>query len=143
MAQITNLVKRLIKKHKAVVLYLIFGVLTTILNIVTYWLLSNVLNIDYMVSNIVAWCLAIAVAYLTNRVYVFNSDKTSKKDVLKEVSVFISVRLSSLAVDVVIMYIGVSLLNINDMFIKVLANLVVIIINYIMSKKIVFKNKTY
>ncbi|MDD4387373.1 MAG: GtrA family protein [Clostridia bacterium] len=142
MAQIINLVKRLIKKYKAVVLYLIFGVLTTILNIVTYWLLSNVLNIYYMVSNIVAWCLAIAVAYLTNRVYVFNSDKIDKKGILKEIAVFISVRLSSLAVDVIIMYIGVSLLQINDMIIKIFANFVVIVINYIMSKKIVFKNKT-
>ena len=114
---------KLIKKYKAVLLYLIFGVLTTVINIVAYGLLKNILNIDYMVSNVIAWILAVTVAYITNRSYVFSSNNNSKHDIIKE------------------MYIGVSLLHINDMFIKVVANVVVIVINYIMSKKIVFKSK--
>ena len=132
---------KLIKKYKAVLLYLIFGVLTTVINIVAYGLLKNILNIDYMVSNVIAWILAVTVAYITNRSYVFSSNNNSKHDIIKEIGRFISVRIFSLVIDVAIMYIGVSLLHINDMFIKVVANVVVIVINYIMSKKIVFKSK--
>jgi putative flippase GtrA len=130
-----------IKKYKEVLLYLIFGVLTTIINIVTYGLFKNLLNIDYMVSNIIAWCLAVAFAYITNRIYVFNSKKNSNKDIIKEIILFITVRISSLVIDVLIMYVGVSILEFNDMLIKVLANVIVIIVNYIMSKLVVFKNK--
>lgn len=131
-----------IKKHKEMLLYLIFGVLTTLLNIVAYGLMKNILNIDYMISNIIAWCLSVAFAYITNKTYVFNSNKNNKVDIIKEIILFISLRLSSLAIDIAIMYIGVSILLINDMFIKIIANIIIIIINYIMSKKIVFKNKT-
>ncbi|MDF2865568.1 MAG: gtcA [Clostridia bacterium] len=131
-----------IKKNKEVLLYLVFGILTTLINIVTYGLMKNLLNIDYMVSNVIAWCLAVAFAYVTNRIYVFNSKKNNKTDIIKEIILFVSVRLSSLAIDIVIMYVGVSLLQVNDMLIKIIANIIVIIINYIMSKKIVFKNKT-
>jgi len=132
----------MIKQHKEVLLYLIFGVLTTIINIVTYNIFKNLLNIDYMLSTIIAWCFAVIFAYVTNRIYVFNSKNNNKTDIVKEIMLFISVRLSSLVIDIAIMYIGVTILTINDMLIKVFANVVIIIINYIVSKKIVFKNKT-
>jgi len=132
----------MIKQNKEVLLYLIFGVLTTIINIVTYKIFKNLLNIDYMLSTIIAWCFAVIFAYVTNRIYVFNSKNNNKTDIVKEIMLFISVRLSSLVIDIAIMYIGVTILTINDMLIKVFANVVIIIINYIVSKKIVFKNKT-
>jgi len=132
----------MIKQNKEVLLYLIFGVLTTIINIVTYNIFKNLLNIDYMLSTIIAWCFAVIFAYVTNRIYVFNSKNNNKTDIVKEIMLFISVRLSSLVIDIAIMYIGVTILTINDMLIKVFANVVIIIINYIVSKKIVFKNKT-
>lgn len=128
----------LIKKYKEVIMYLIFGLLTTVINITIYWFLTKILNIDYMLSNVIAWCLAVLFAYITNRKYVFNS-KSKSADIIKEIGLFISARLASLLIDMVIMFIGVSLINIDDIVVKIIANIVVIIINYIISKFIIFK----
>ncbi|MEG1990283.1 MAG: GtrA family protein [Clostridia bacterium] len=132
------MIVNLIKKYKEVIIYLIFGLLTTLINILIYWILTKVLNIDYMISNNIAWCIAVLFAYVTNRKYVFDS-KSKKKGIIKEIILFISARIFSLLFDNALMFIGITLLYMNDMIIKILANILVIIINYIMSKYIVFK----
>lgn len=128
-------------KYKEGILYLFFGALSTFMNIIVYALLANVLKINYMISNIIAWVLSVIFAYLTNKLYVFESKTKGKKELLKEITSFFIARVLSLLLDVAVMYIGISVLHFNDIFIKVLSNVFVIIANYFMSKIFIFRNK--
>ena len=118
--------KELFIKYKEVIMYLIFGVLTTLVNIITHY-----------ISNIIAWIISVTFAFITNKLYVFES-KTNDK-ILKEIISFYSLRLFSLGIDIFTMYIMVSILSIDDLIAKVVANVIVIVINYITSKLITFK----
>ena len=132
---------KLYYKYRQVWLYLFFGFATTLVNIASYEIIVNVLNIDYLISNILAWVIAATFAYFTNKIIVFESKVNNNKEKIKEVISFFSARLFSLGIDMVIMYIGVSILLFNDTIIKVLANIVVIVINYFLSKFIIFKKQ--
>lgn len=125
--------------HREVWLYLFFGALTVLVNIVVYKLV-NLVGVNYMISNIIAWILAVVFAYVTNKLYVFGSVTNTKSAFVKEISSFFAARLLSLGIDVVIMYVGVSILGMNDILVKVIDNVVVIIANYVMSKLFIFKN---
>ena len=124
-------------KYKEVIMYLIFGVLTTLVNIITYYISTKIFLIDYQISNIIAWIISVTFAFVTNKLYVFES-KTNDK-ILKEIISFYSLRLFSLGIDIFTMYIMVSILSIDDLIAKVVANVIVIVINYITSKLITFK----
>lgn len=128
-------------KYKTQILYLIFGVVTTIVNIVCYAIFAKLLKIDPMISTIIAWILSVIVAFLTNKIYVFESKTNSKNEIVKEVISFFASRLASLGIDVLIMFIGVNLLKIDDMIVKILSNIIVIVINYFLSKYFIFKSK--
>ena len=132
-------IKELLIKYKEVIMYLIFGVLTTIINIVTYYLFSNILNINYLVSNALAWILSVIFAYITNKIYVFESNTNKITDVLKEITSFVGFRVVSGLIDMGFMYITVSLLLLNDTIMKILSNVVVVILNYVFSKLFIFK----
>ena len=82
----------LYKKYKEIIMYLIFGILTTVVNIVVYFIASNVLNINYLISNATAWFLSVLFAYVTNKLYVFES---SSKEFIKEIVAFFSSRLAT------------------------------------------------
>lgn len=132
--------KNLFYKHKEIILYCIFGALTTIVNIITYYTFSHVFDINYMISNIIAWIISVLFAYVTNKIYVFKSYNIKLRYLIKEFSTFVSCRLLSGILDIGIMYIFVDVLNLNDFVIKIVANIIVIIINYILSKFMIFKN---
>ena len=125
-------------KYKEAVLYLFFGALTTLVNILSYTLLTKIFNIEYMLSNVTAWILSVLFAYITNKIYVFESKTQEKKELLKEIISFFVARILSLILDMIIMYIGISVLHINDLLIKILSNVLVIISNYFMSKIFIF-----
>lgn len=129
----------LYNKHKEVILYLIFGVLTTVINIIVFWLCNDLLQVEYKISNVLAWILAVAFAFVTNKLIVFESKNKSKEETTKEAISFIVARLITLAVDMVLMIVMIDILNINSLIAKVAANVVVIVINYIFSKFIVFR----
>jgi putative flippase GtrA len=126
-------------KYKEQILYIIFGVFTTLVNISVFYFFNNIINAGLFTSNLFAWILAVLFAYITNRVFVFESKNTGLKSVLKEMLLFTAARLLSLGFDMGIMYLGVVILLMNDMFTKILSNIVVIVINYILSKLIIFK----
>lgn len=128
----------LIKKYRELLLYLVFGVLTTIVNIGTYYICKKI-GIDYQISNIIAWVCSVAFAFITNKMYVFESDKTDSKTLLKELSSFFSFRLLSLAIDMGCMYVLIEILSTNDMIAKIISNIIVVIANYIFSKLFIFK----
>lgn len=136
-----NKLKELYLKYKEVINYLIFGVLTTLVNILGYAFLAKVLKINYMVSNITALIVSIIFAYITNKIFVFESKKTGIKDVLKELVSFFACRGVTAIMDIGLMFVTVSMLHFNDMLMKVVVNVLVIVLNYVFSKLFVFKNK--
>lgn len=126
------------EKYKALILYGIFGVTTTIINVVSYALLLFI-GINVQIAVAVSWLLAVIVAYFTNRVWVFNSGAVTKLELLREFISFMLARLATLVVEMVIIWFGVQLLNQDPIVWKIIDNIVVIILNYIISKLIVFK----
>lgn len=130
------MVKELYIKYKEVIDYLVFGVLTTVVNIVVYFVFADVLHVQYLISNCVAWLLSVLFAYVTNRKYVFESKSNS---IAEEMSKFFASRLATGALDMVLMWLLVSMLCVNGVVSKVLANVVVVVSNYILSKLVVFK----
>ncbi|MCC0635112.1 MULTISPECIES: GtrA family protein [unclassified Clostridioides] len=128
------------KKHKETILYLFFGAFTTLVNIVSYLFFTRVISFDFMVANALAWILAVLFAYVTNKFFVFESKKVEIKFLFKEFLSFVSFRLLSGIIEMVIMYIMVDLLFVNDLIVKIFTNIVVIVLNYLFSKMIIFKN---
>lgn len=134
-------IKKLYLKYKEIINYLIFGILTTIVSLLTYYILVfTILNpnnaIELQIANIISWITCVTFAYITNRKYVFNS---KDKKITKEIIKFYSSRLTTLFLDMMIMYIFVTKLQFNDKIIKVIVQILIIILNYILSKILVFK----
>lgn len=126
----------LYKKYKEIINYLIFGGLTTLISIVTYALFAKVFHIDYLISNVLSWIIAVLFAYITNKIFVFESK--SKKNI-KEITSFFFFRVVSLIMEMVILYIFVDMLHIDDLVTKIIAQVIVIVSNYVFSKLFVFK----
>ena len=129
------------RTHIQVMRYLIFGVLTTIINIISYTICFYALKINNLISNVIAWIIAVIFAYVTNRKYVFDSKANTNKDIIKEIARFFASRLITLGVDEFIMYITVDNWGWNALVMKILSNIIVIILNFVFSKLIVFKKK--
>ncbi|MFM1539355.1 GtrA family protein [Helcococcus bovis] len=135
-----NLLK-MYEKYKGIILYIFFGGITTLINIVSYYLFYNVFNVSNVTSNIIAWFLSVIFAFATNKIWVFNSKSWDAKIAIKELVSFISVRLLTGVFDTSVMYIGVDLFKFNSLIMKILSNLIVLISNYIGSKLFIFKKK--
>lgn len=131
----------LFAKYKQTILYLIFGVLSTIVNILTYIFCTRNLNIEFLISNWIAWIIAVLFAYITNKFFVFESKKINIIFLIKELSSFVSCRLLSGIIEMILMYIMISLMSLNDFIVKIITNVVVVVLNFIFSKLIIFKNK--
>lgn len=127
------------RKYRELILYVVFGVLTTLVNWIAYWLLVDVLHVHYMASAFLSQVLAILFAYVTNRRWVFESSARGAKAVAVEMAKFFGARALSLVMDMLIMYVGVDLLSGNDKLVKVVSSVIVVIANYIFSKLFVFK----
>jgi putative flippase GtrA len=139
MKQILQKIKEAIKKHEELIKYLIIGVLTTVINYIIFAILVKLANIEMHVSNIIAWLVSVIFAYFTNKLFVFESKSFKLKVIGKEVLSFGAARIFSLGLEEVILYVFVNLLNMNELIIKLIANVIVIIVNYILSKFIIFK----
>ena len=126
----------LYKKYKEIINYLIFGGLTTLISIITYALFAKVFHIGYLISNVLSWVLAVLFAYITNKIFVFESK--SKKNI-KEITSFFFFRVVSLIMEMIILYVFVDMLHIDDLVTKIIAQVIVIVSNYVFSKVFVFK----
>lgn len=136
-----NNIKELYLKYKEIINYLIFGVLTTVVSLATYYIcLYTFLNPDnslqLQVANIVSWIAGVTFAYITNRKFVFESEEQEK---LKEAGKFVTSKIATLLTDMLIMFIGVTILKLNDKIIKLISQIIVIIANYLLSKMLVFR----
>ncbi len=133
------------KQHQEGMRYLVFGVLTTIINIITaavtyYFIFANFseewkVNLSTIVAIIVAWIFA----YVTNKLYVFNTRTSHWKELLKEMVSFISCRIVTAIVEIALMNILVTVLMFHYMVMKIVVSVIVIILNYIFSKLFIFK----
>ena len=129
----------MIQKYKAVILYLIFGVLTTCVNVVIYWLAAHEWRMPTLLSTVIAWIVAVLFAYLTNRKWVFESRAFEKSAIIREIISFFMCRFVTGIMDLGCMFLFVDIMQFNDVITKFVSNVLVIILNYIASKLIIFK----
>ena len=134
-------IAELIKKYREQILYLIFGGLTTLVSIGTYALFNEVFGINELISNVFSWILAVLFAYVTNRRLVFSSRVTAKKGVLIEMASFFGGRLATLGVEELILLVFITWLHFNSLAVKIAAQVVVVILNYLVSRLFVFRKK--
>ena len=131
----------LIKKYWDILIYLVFGVLTTLVDFVIYFPCYNWLHIPATASNVIAWAGAVIFAYLTNKPFVFHSKDWSAKTVGPELVKFVGTRVGSMLIQTAIIFITVDLLQFNGNWMKIITAVIVVILNYIGSKLLVFKKK--
>lgn len=134
-----NKIKALLIKYKEPILYLFFGGVTTLVNIVVYWVCRNLFKMPIIPADIIAWILSVLVAFFTNKKWVFESQDTSFKVMIREAVSFFAARLFSLGVDIVFLKITVDHFHLPDLAMKIAANVVVIILNYVFSKFLIFR----
>ena len=132
------------KKYKEIINYLVFGVLTTLVNFVLYFIFSKIIGIDEIISNGLAWFFSVLFAYITNKIFVFDSKTDTIKSLLIEMGSFFLARvLSGILCDVGTFAVMIKVFKINDIIAKIVTQVMVVILNYILSKFVIFKkNKT-
>jgi len=128
-------------KNEEIYNYLIVGMLTTLVSLLTYYMcVLTFLNpnnaFELQIANIISWFCSVTFAYITNRIFVF---KSSNKNMIKEATMFVGARITTLILDMLTMFIMVSVLFINDKVAKIIAQFLVLMGNYIVSKLYVFK----
>ena len=133
--------KALFYKYYDILVYLVFGVLTTVVNYIVYLPCFNLLHLSSAVSNVIAWAAAVAFAYVTNKPFVFRSHDWSGKTVIPELTKFIGTRLGSGGLETLILLIFVDWLGMNGNVWKLITSVLVVVLNYIGSKLLVFRNK--
>lgn len=127
-------------KYKEGLLYLFFGGCTTLINIISFIIFRQFkLGVD--VSNIIAWLIAVIFAFITNKLFVFDSRNTDRKTVVKETISFLIARVISLGIDTGLLHLMIDFMKIHEVIAKVISNIVVIIVNYIFSKLFIFKKE--
>lgn len=125
-------------KYKEALLYLFFGGCTTLVNIISFMIFRK-FHIEKYISNGLAWFLSVLFAFITNKLFVFESKGKNTSESLREGISFFGFRVFSLLFDMGIIYVLIDLLSVNELFSKIVSNIFVIIINYVFSKLFVFK----
>ena len=125
-------------QYQNIITYAVFGVLTTLVNIVVYWFASHLLALSVMLSTVLAWGIAVLFAYVTNRKWVFHSQAKTSNEILREILSFFTCRIATGIVDLGCMFIFANLLRLDDIITKVGVNFLVIVLNYIASKFFIF-----
>lgn len=133
--------KALYKKYEELILYVFFGGLTTLVNIVVFFAADTLLGIHYLIANGAAWILSVLFAYVTNRTWVFKSGSSGFAAIVREMALFVGGRIVSGAGDMIIMFVCIDLAHLPSLWAKILSNVFVVIFNYIVSKLIIFKNR--
>lgn len=131
----------LLKKNRDIMTYLFFGVLTTLVNYAVYVPLYEFAGMSATLSNVAAWVVSVAFAYLTNKPFVFGSHDWSAKTVVPELIKFVGCRVGSGFLETAIIAVTVDILHWNGLFIKLITSVLVVILNYVGSKLLVFRNK--
>lgn len=126
-------------KYKAPILYIFFGGVTTVVNIGVYWLCYDISGISNSLSNVISWFFSVLIAYITNKIWVFESKRFDFRVLFPEMASFFACRIATGVIDLGIMYIAVDILHYPGVIFKVISNVIVIILNYVASKLVIFK----
>lgn len=142
-------------KKKSVILYLFFGGLTTFISILTFWLaellirtdfnitiIGNIYSAKVVLTNAISWICAVLFAFFTNRIWVFNSPTESWTGFFAQMAAFFGGRFATFLLETAILVVFVSMLDFNEMIMKVIAQIVVLVSNYVISKLIVFRKRS-
>lgn len=141
------MIKKLFEKYREIIMYLIFGVSTTLVNWIVYTLLVSIAKADVTLANGIAWFSAVIFAYITNKLYVFESKSWKVSVLVHEIISFFGARIASGVFEIflpaLLMKIGLdqAILGIEGFAAKLVVSILVIVLNYIFSKLFVFKNK--
>jgi putative flippase GtrA len=136
---VLNIFEPFYKKYKEGLLYLFFGGLAFFLSIFLFWFMDSVMHLNEVVNNTIDWVICVAFQFFTNRTWVFDGKVDTKKDFIKQAGSFTAGRLFTLVVEDVLIFIFITLLKFPKMPVKLAATFVVIVLNYFISKLIVFK----
>ena len=136
---IPKTLRPLFLKYQEYVSYLVFGVLTTLVNLVIFYALDRLMN--YLVANVIAWIGAVIFAYVVNKLLVFESDRRDLRGLLYEIGTFFAARLLSLGLEEGILFLFVTRMGYSERIVKLIAQILVVIFNYVASKLIVFRKR--
>ena len=134
-------IRALLRKYRELVSYVFWGVMTTTVNYVSYTLLTEVSHVHYMAGTIAAWTVSVLFAYFVNKLFVFQSRDWAWRVALRELWQMVASRLFSLGLEMAIMWFFVDTMHFNHLIVKLAANVVVVIVNYVLSKFIIFRKK--
>lgn len=135
-------IKQYYIKYREVISYLFWGVMTTLVNYVTYFVCRKILGAEnYLLCNAIAWTVAVVFAFVVNKLFVFQSKSWEGKLVFREAWQFLSARIFSGVLDMALMWFFVDKIGINDTIVKIISSVVVVVLNYIFSKLVIFRKK--
>lgn len=136
---ITTLLHKFINKET--ITYIIFGILTTAVNYIAYFILYKFTALDALIYNTIAWAVSVIFAFITNKIFVFESKKWNARTVFKEFIPFVGARILSLLLEEAFLFITVEMANMHELIAKIIISVVVVIVNYFASKFFIFRNK--
>lgn len=139
--EVIEFIQRMYQKYNELIMYGIVGCCTMIVALISYYILANPLNIYYQIANVISWGLAVAFAYVTNKKFVFKSQYENFASTVKEIISFVSSRIISLLAEIISMYFFVQICSLDDNVVKLMNQILVIVLNYILSKFWVFNKK--
>ena len=126
-------------RYREQILYLVFGGVTTLISIITYAVFTELADINILIANILSWIISVAVAYATNKSVVSRSDKKEAAQVLTEALSFYAGRLLTLLIEEAILFVFIDLAKLPNMPVKIIAQIIIIVLNYVISKAFIFK----
>lgn len=155
MVKMMKMIKTLFIKYKEIITYIIFGVLTTLVNFFAFWLFTKIFGEDlYLVNNAIAWVVGVVFAYVTNKLFVFESKSWDLKLITKEITGFLGARIFSFLVEEGGMFLFISVLGLGEksltllgftitgqFIVKILLAVIVVVLNYVFSKFFVFRKQ--
>ena len=127
------------RKHKAVLLYLFFGGLTTVISIAVFWLFRRPFGLNELIANVISWVIAVLFAFFTNRVWVFRAPTKTAGEFFRQMGSFFGGRVVTLLIEEALLAVFITWLGFPDMPVKIAAQVIVIVLNYVISKLFVFK----
>lgn len=127
------------KRHHEMILYIFFGGLAFLVSIFTFAFFHMLLDINELIANVLSWIITVLFAFFTNRIWVFKAYTKTYRELIVQLFAFLGGRIITLIVEEGILFIFITLLNLNSMMIKISAQVIVIVLNYVISKLVIFK----
>lgn len=129
------------EKNREVLLYILFGGLTFLVSIFSFALCDVALHMNELIANVVSWIVAVSFAFFTNRIWVFQAPTKTFAEFISQMAAFFGGRVITLVIEEVILLVFVTWLALNSMAVKVAAQIIVIVLNYVISKLLIFKKR--